>query len=886
MVVDMSYLVADKDFYVPWDTVEPGGRYHAEPMPADWARRDSGVWVHWTPAGSLLVDTGWKVHVSSSLANAQSVLSVVSAVCAEARIQFKHLSGRRTFLLMHGKHGTRVQSGKFCALYPQTQEAALAVMRRLETELSGVSGPYVLTDRRFGTSECVSYRYGAFRERIRIDGEGYRVHTMLGPDSQEIDDERKPTFRLPPGVMDPFRQETVAPKAAGPVTLRGYSFEKVLQHSNAGGAYRFTSGQNEPVFIKEAKSHNGYTEDGTDAKTRLYTEYLTLRAISGREFGLCPQPIEMFEHWEHTYLVAEWIPGSSLYYWMISNNPALGIEPTAAAFADYYRRSLAILDQLDDQLRRLHDIGFVFVDLSPNNVFVDDEERVRLIDFEAAQPARALRGLIGTPGYQHPDAHTVARHDPEELDRYGLSALALLLLSPVHEAAERNPRVLDHLHADLTELAPVPPRLWQEATRYRRPAEESELPSPQAVREDTVASLRWLAEHTADELESMARPDHPLAVYPTTPLGYQTDTRSLATGTAGVLLALHRAGRACDPAIVRRLRDEALAAAETSAPGLLFGSGGVAWVLAELGEPDAAETLLLAGAKHRLNRTAAGLSGGAAGTAMGLLLHHHRTGEQRWLELADQVLGRLPQDPDELTAQLSRTTPSGLANGRPGVALALYYLYRRTGDTRLFARGLRLLEEEFIYAEPRAEQGLRFRPSQNDPRVLPYLYAGSAGYAAVLSRYLAHHPDAEFGGNAPFEATEALNRCLYSSAGRFAALPGLFPGLAGLAAVLAGAGQRLGRPDLLAAAHASARGLFRYAIVRKTGVAWLGEPGLRLSADLWSGSAGILLALCQLTDPMPFSLDALDDRGSGGLEESPYGAGEEDCHGRSSAVAG
>jgi hypothetical protein len=151
--------------------------------------------------------------------------------------------------------------------------------------------------------------------------------------------------------------------------------------------------------------------------------------------------------------------------------------------------------------------------------------------------------------------------------------------------------------------------------------------------------------------------------------------------------------------------------------------------------------------------------------------------------------------------------------------------------------------------------GLGFRATDKDRRLYPYLFAGSAGYAAVLSRYLAHHPGAEFTGDTPFAASDALERCLRACSVRFAALPGLFPGLAGLAVALMGVGRRLGRPELIDAALLSARGLFRYAIPRKEGVGWLGEPGQRLSADLWSGSAGILLALCQLTDPEPSPLD-------------------------------
>jgi hypothetical protein len=75
---------------------------------------------------------------------------------------------------------------------------------------------------------------------------------------------------------------------------------------------------------------------------------------------------------------------------------------------------------------------------------------------------------------------------------------------------------------------------------------------------------------------------------------------------------------------------------------------------------------------------------------------------------------------------------------------------------------------------------------------------------------------------------------------------------------LADAGRRLGRPDLVASAMTSARGLFRYAVPRPDGLAWLGDPGQRLSADLWSGSAGVLLAVRQLTDPAPDPLFTLD----------------------------
>ncbi|MFI9815643.1 class III lanthionine synthetase LanKC [Saccharothrix variisporea] len=829
MAVDMSFLLVDDDFYAPWDTGDPGVRFVAGPLPAGWRRRQSGAWTHWIPPDARTPDQGWKVHVSASLTNAPHVLAVVTAVADDLRVPFKHLAGRRTFLLAHDKHANRVQSGKFCTLYPQDQDHALLVLRRLEADLRGIDGPFVLTDRRFGDSTCVSYRYGAFRGHTRVDAEGHHVERMTAPDGTEVDDERRPEFRLPPGIADPFRRHE-KPAANGPLTLHGYAFDSVIQHSNAGGAYRFRSDDN-LVFVKEARAHNGYTADESDAKTRLQNEFLALRAIHARAPGLCPRPIELFHHWEHSYLVTELVPGMSLYRWMVTNNPAVRTNPTPQDFADYHRRCLTLLDHLDTHLDRLHDLGWLFIDLSPTNVLVDENDQVRLVDFEAAQRIGGVRRVMGTPGYLQPQARTTAKEHPLALDRFGQSAVAQLLLFPHHEAAERNPRALDHLHADLSALAPIPDRLWDQAALPPR--------TP-----DTV-SLHDLAERTADCLEAMAQPDHPDRVYPTIPLGYQTNTRALAYGTAGVLHALHRAGRPCDPAIVRRLRDDSLRATDDTAPGYLVGTAGIADVLAELGEVEAAETLLLAAADHPLAATSATFGGGAAGAAFGLLAHHRRTGDDRWLDRARRLLDGIP---DDLTPQLSRLNRSGLVGGRTGVAFALLRLHRATGDPQPFERGLRLLGEELAYAQPLPVDGLGFKIGLKDRRVFPYLFAGSAGYAAVLSRYLQHRPDAEFGVPTEHRPADALERCLRACTVRFAVFPGLFTGLAGLAAVLADVGRRLGRPHLVAASVTSAHGLVRSAIPRPDGVAWLGEPGQRLSAELWSGSAGVLLALRTVLD--------------------------------------
>ena len=273
------------------------------------------------------------------------------------------------------------------------------------------------------------------------------------------------------------------------------------------------------------------------------------------------------------------------------------------------------------------------------------------------------------------------------------------MVFPLNDVVQRSPETLDHLRADLSDLAPVPSQLWQAATRFRPTTSTRRLPSPDAVREAPREALRRLRDRTAEALESMGDPAHPRRVYPTIPDGHVTNTRCVAYGTAGVLHALRLAGRTVDPAVVARLRDDSLRHRRRTPPGLMFGNAGIGWVLADLGEHDAAATLLAEATGHRLTRTAAGWGGGAAGVAMTHLAFYCRTGDPTHLDHARRLLDTLPRG-DALRPLLGADNASGLVHGRPGVALALYYLAALSGAPEPFERGVRLLREELALAEP------------------------------------------------------------------------------------------------------------------------------------------------------------------------------------------
>jgi serine/threonine protein kinase len=860
-MIDFSFAAADPDYYEPIEAGPDDDPYVPSRPPAGWTRHDSGVWTMWLPPAGEVADQGWKVHVSSSMSNAQRVLDTVSGICAELAVPFKHLAGERVFLSLHAKHGSRVQSGKFCAAYPPDPGTAHALLVRLEEALCDFDGPYVLTDRRFGASRCVSYRYGAFQETHTFRHDGMPLLTMRGPDGREIPDERRPEFLLPEGVVDPFAPPVEA-AADGPASFGGYTFERVIQHSNAGGAYQARAADGTKVFVKEARAHNGHTPDGRDAKFRLRAEYQTLQEIHAAHPGLCPAPADLFDYWENSFLVTELVSGETLNRWIVRSMAVLKTGAEPGEFADYYRRCRDILDRVEAAVAALHDLGFIFTDLNPRNIMIGDDDQVRLVDFEAAQRIGERLTPMGAPGYFPPEAtnrKSLDALDPRYLDQYALSAIALGMLFPLHAVAQRSPEALPHLRHSLAHYAPVPGPLWKQATRFHRPASRPVLPTPEEVAADPLTHLRWLRDKTADRLERMAVRDNPRWVYPTTPQGLQTNTRCVAHGTAGVLHALARAGRPADPAIVAQLRDDSLARRSDAPPGLLFGTAGIAWVLASLGEHEPAAELLATARHDPLATRYATLGGGAAGIALTELSFYHRTGDQRHLDAAWRLLDAVPAG-DALIPALGPDDASGLVHGRAGIALALYYLAEASGDPAPLDRGLALLREELRHALPLGTTGTGFQVSSRDPRNMPYLFTGSAGYAHVLARYLAHADDGDL--------ADVLDRCLRTCTARHTVYAGLFQGIAGLALTCREAGEMTGRPDLVASAADCATALFQYAIADTVGVRYIGDGNMRMSADLWSGSAGILLALQQILAPRPDPLFTLDHATTGALAPS------------------
>ncbi|MEU6816041.1 class III lanthionine synthetase LanKC [Streptomyces sp. NPDC046860] len=867
----MPYSLADQDFYLPFEKVPDADPvYSVDELPEGWNRGRSGVWTVYSPPSGMRAGHGWKVHVSATKDRAQPVLDIASRVLIDSGIPFKHLSDVLRYTWLHHKVGNRAQSGKFIAAYPPDADSARRLMELLSESLRDESGPHILGDRRFRDSNVVAYRYGSFRDTSRTRPDGLPERLVPDGSGELVPDQRGVTFILPAGVTDPF----AAPTAPAPpthtdsvpqpdaVTFDGLRFERVLQRSSGGAAYQAaTTDTGLRVFVKEARAHVGLHWNGTSGQERLLHEHTVLSELHEKAPGVAPRPLSHFRRWENTFLVTEFVQGRPLRTWMVENLPSIKAGSPAWSYEDYYARCVEILDQLREQISTLHAAGHVFVDMTPNNVMVDDEDQVRLIDFEAAARSTDSFPLLGTDGFfpKLPQAELkrLARENPQHFDWYGLSGIARFLLGPLYDLVQREPGVLRHVRHSLEESAPVPRRLWREATRFTDPEAATSLPSPEAVAADPLTHLRLLRDRTADAILAMADPKADV-VFPTVPRGYESNTRSVAYGTAGVLHALRLAGRETDPEILSRLAESALRERHDAAPGITVGSAGVAWVLADHGMLEEAGALLDAAERHPVLAQRATLGEGTAGVALTHLALYGHDGDERHLRKAAELRASIPEDGPGLAALMGYNHATGLLNGRAGIALLDHYLHRMLGEEKAHARGLGLLRTELLRARPSGEGGVAFPVSDKDTRSMIYLYAGSAGFATVATRYL---DDLEDDRDA--DLRQALAASLTACRTPFTVYSGLFEGRAGLVFALAEHASRTGDRSTGAAAVDAARRLYGHAVAHPTGARFVGEGTVRFSTDLATGSAGVLLALTRLLDDradMFFTLDALAAR--------------------------
>jgi len=191
-------------------------------------------------------------------------------------------------------------------------------------------------------------------------------------------------------------------------TIGKYVIKEVLGQGGWSIVYRGVhSTLNMPVAIKMLK-HNMAMDSEFMEKFRR--EAAVIAKLNH------PNVVRIYDI-EHLYrtafIVMEFLEGVSLDY-MIENLPTLA-----------ERRVLDILIQVANGLQYAHEEGIVHQDIKPANIFIQENDRSRIVDFGLALPIGSIdeTGFGGTPFYMAPEQIECDEVD-ERTDIYSFGIMA------------------------------------------------------------------------------------------------------------------------------------------------------------------------------------------------------------------------------------------------------------------------------------------------------------------------------------------------------------------------------------------------------------------------------------------------------------------------------
>ncbi|MFF3003925.1 lanthionine synthetase LanC family protein [Kitasatospora sp. NPDC057940] len=420
----------------------------------DWEVTAGGFWCTARPPASVrLPEQGWKLHVSAASAAGEAVLAAVVRTLADDPCPFKFAAGEQRLRELNSRNSDRGSAGKFITVYPADDAQFRRLAAGLDRATAGLPGPVVLSDRPYRPGSLVHYRYGAFAARAELGHDGEYRSVLHGPDGERAEDVRGASYRAPSWVRDPLETGAARPGAkrgTGVLLAERYAITAAVRHSTKGGVFlgrEAASGAE--VVVKQARAHIEVDRAGTDARDALRHEAALLTRLDGQ--GLAPHPIELIERDDSLFLVQERIAGQPLGAWVAARLRRDGSPDVDWAEAGPVAHALL------DLVEQVHAQGLVLRDLSPGNVMVRPDGRLRLVDLELAAETGRPAGSAGTPGYRAPeqgpgrlglvhDGTCVA--DPA-VDLYALGGLLFLL------ATGHDPLLPD----DLPRARPVTERL-------------------------------------------------------------------------------------------------------------------------------------------------------------------------------------------------------------------------------------------------------------------------------------------------------------------------------------------------------------------------------------------------------------------------------------------
>ncbi len=870
--------ILDSEFYEPIESNQPGPELAAVVLAhaseADgWRMSIGGYWTHVAPESGENLVQGWKIHLSASQATAKMLLERVVPIVVRHRMAFKFLSDLNVVRLSLNKNSPRTAAGKFITIYPDSLDSFKTVIEQLHQATEGCRGPFLLTDRPYKDSRVVYYRYGEHLGAGKVDIHGARKSGIQDPDGNWISDERRAFFYLPDWLEDPFDGwAPVEPPKDGVVLLHErYRVDTALRFHGTGAVYSgIDTHTGNEVIIREARPiHRDGDHGEEEGFLMLEKEARILQKLGPK--GVCPQFVELFQEWEHLFLVQERLDADTLWgYSMNITQGSVDLRPV-----DVFEGMKSMFLKIAQALQEAHREGIVLRDITRNNVMVNRKtEAVHFIDFEFSYELdRDDPPVAGyTEGYSSPEQLRVEIPHPGE-DIYSLGALILDMLAFTAPGLRLNRQgILDAFKMTVEDYH-LPPEVYEtiagalEVNRHERwdiprmiehiesatpptldvpvvPTGDRppERPAPQpALLDEIDTTLKGLVDFNHHHMT----PDRRSRLWPGSPDIYETNPLQLAYGAAGTAVFMHRAAGAVPAEAVTWMADHL--DVERTPPGLFTGLAGIALAFLEIGQETLAREAMDAANESPIRMQRAELRAGASGWGLANLHFYQRLGDETYLrhaqEAGDYLLATSKSNAQGRYWEIDAGIPLGYGHGQSGPATFLLFLDALCPGQGFLETAIAAIDFEIAHRQPIADELLWFPhvgASGGAPKS-PHMRHGSAGVGtAALRGWAATGED---------RLLKLAEKCSISVACRHTNKLWHDYGLAGYGEYLLDLYDFTGDENYRHNAFFIAEALMPYRIHRPEGIAFPAEELLRITTDFSAGTAGIGIFLHRLIRP-------------------------------------
>jgi serine/threonine protein kinase len=851
-----------------------------------FSEAEESVWLSFCKQGVLLPDQGWKLHLSADLTSAELLLQRVLPLLLQQTTSFKLISSLAYLQQLNTGLLGENQIGKFLTIYPANDKEAVALAVELDLKTRGFSGPQIPSDRPLRPDSLIFYRYGGFSSKISVQEPiGLVWPAIRTPDNRLVPDKRKVPYSAPEWSEDPFVAAglTIDLPEEQRILARRYLVISVIARTIRHTISLAVDLESQRPCILKSLTHRWQNTLPESERKKVLQEADVLGKLRGYE--RVPALYDIVEQESNMWLVMSDIPGQSLDEWL--RNEYVSRFPSFQQIMIWGR-------DLAEILGVIHQKSVVFADLKPANIMIGPDEKLYLIDFEAATPPGALAiGAYGTRGYASPQQRAGKPRAITD-DIYGFGALLYRLVTGAEPSQAPDPAAL--LTRPIERLRPdVPPVLIEMITHCLQERPEARYTSFREVialfddpgiceaRSPSVSIPIESAEEDAHALSIARELLHTLcqkAYRPANEAGVTWKTlhpgannyamRDINVGHAGTVLAL--AGLVAELAEeeARNVLGESARWLQTAVPysdpplpGLYVGEAGVGAALLLAGQVLDDPSLIAAAVERgRLIATLPHLSPdmmhGTAGRLLFHLLLWDETGEQEHLNAGlacgEYLLATVQQRasgevcwilPSEAMKDFGTQVYLGYAHGAAGIADSLLDLFEATGDERFkpVIRGAAQWLQRLAIPTLADQRGLSW-PATEDQRLptWPWWCHGSTG----IGRFFLHASRHSWLPGAMDTAVRAAQSVI--ELGKWGG-PTLCHGLAGNIEFLLDMYRQTREPVYLASARALSHLLEAFACKREGLLMFQSDVPELFSPDYQVGYAGIAVTFLRLSAP-------------------------------------